>query len=423
MSHHVAGGEYERLVHRLNLAPQGAPPSELLYEILAMLFRPDEARKVARLPVRPFDLARACQAWRCSESEALANLDVLADKGLLLDYTWKGSRRWVLPPPMAGFFEFSMMRVRDDIDQKLLSELFYEYLNVEDAFVLNLFGRGETQLGRVFVPEDLLRRDHLEVLDWQRASSCIESAHTIAIGVCYCRHKMTHLGKACDAPLDVCMTLNNTASSLVKHGLARKVGSEEALEVLVACRERGLVQFGENVRQSVNFICHCCGCCCEGLLAARRLGFHHPILASAWMPVLDGERCRSCGRCEELCPIGSLKLVEGPGEGERLPHVDTSSCLGCGVCVRSCPREALHLEFSPEKRVLPPYNATHRTVMMAVERGMLGSLFFDDPVRSSHRALAALVDGILALPPVKRVMASEQVKSRFLGALVERLGY
>ena len=46
---------------------------------------------------------------------------------------------------MAGFFEFSMMRVREDVDQKLLAELFYQYLNVEEDFVRDLFGIGETQ--------------------------------------------------------------------------------------------------------------------------------------------------------------------------------------------------------------------------------------------------------------------------------------
>jgi hypothetical protein len=34
-----------------------------------------------------------------------------------------------LPPPMAGFFEFSMMRTREDIDRKLPGKLFYRYFN------------------------------------------------------------------------------------------------------------------------------------------------------------------------------------------------------------------------------------------------------------------------------------------------------
>ena len=40
---------------------------------------------------------------------------------------------------MAGFFEFSMMRMRGDINQKLLAELYYEYMNVEEDFIKSLF--------------------------------------------------------------------------------------------------------------------------------------------------------------------------------------------------------------------------------------------------------------------------------------------
>ena len=60
---------------------------------------------------------------------------------------------------MAGFFEFSLMRTRGDLDQKALSELFHQYLNVEEEFVKALFTEGETQLGRVFVQEPVLSSD------------------------------------------------------------------------------------------------------------------------------------------------------------------------------------------------------------------------------------------------------------------------
>ena len=105
-----------------------------------------------------------------------------------------------------------MMRVRRDIDQKLLAELFYEYLNVEEDFIKALFVNGETQLGRVFVHEPALPSDRsLEVLDYERASEVIRTARHRAVGVCYCRHKMMHVGRACDAPQDICMTFNTVA--------------------------------------------------------------------------------------------------------------------------------------------------------------------------------------------------------------------
>lgn len=49
-----------------------------------------------------------------------------------------------------------MMRVRNDIDQKALSKLFYQYLNVDKDFIRELFTKGETQLGRIFVKRSIL---------------------------------------------------------------------------------------------------------------------------------------------------------------------------------------------------------------------------------------------------------------------------
>jgi len=46
VAHHTARASYEQLTRRLNKFPVGAPPSELLYDILAMLFTEREARLV-----------------------------------------------------------------------------------------------------------------------------------------------------------------------------------------------------------------------------------------------------------------------------------------------------------------------------------------------------------------------------------------
>ena len=75
------------------------------------------------------------------------------------------------PAPMAGFFEFSMMRTRGDIDQKALGELFYQYLNGEEDFIKALFVDGETQLGRVFVQEPMLPAD--SVTCYTMTHSCL----------------------------------------------------------------------------------------------------------------------------------------------------------------------------------------------------------------------------------------------------------
>ena len=166
-----------------------------MYRILELLFTEHEAELVAELPIRPFDAERAAKIWRMPVDSAKAVLDELASRAVLVDIVENGRTTYVLPPPMAGFFEFSMMRIRNDIDQKLLAELFYEYLNVEEDFIKDLFTQGETQLGRTFVHEPELPADgSLEVLDYERASRILETASHIGVSLCYCRHKMDALG-------------------------------------------------------------------------------------------------------------------------------------------------------------------------------------------------------------------------------------
>jgi hypothetical protein len=199
-----------------------------LYGIPKILFSEDEAGLVAVLTIKPFCAATAARVWKKSLAESRTILDALASRGILLDSEEDGQSVYTLPPPMAGFFEFSMMRIRQDIDQRVLAELFYQYLNVEEDFIKDLFTHGETQLGRVFVHEPaLLQPLSLSVLEYERASDAIATASHRAVGICYCRHKMEHLGRACDAPLNICMTFNTTAHSLIKHGIARSIDRNE----------------------------------------------------------------------------------------------------------------------------------------------------------------------------------------------------
>ncbi len=423
MAHHPLKSGYEHLVDRLNRYPQGAPSSKLLFRILEMLFSEKEASLVSLLPVKPFTVQVAGRIWKTDLNTTQKTLDELANRGILIDMEDRGQVCYCLFPPMAGFFDFSLVRVRDDTDQKLLSELFYQYLNVEEDFIRELFTRGETQLGRAFVHEPALSTEQvLQVLDYERATRVITSAAHMSVGICYCRHKMHHLDRACDAPLDICMTFNNTAHSLIKHGVARRVDEKECLDLLDQAYAHNLVQFGENIRESVNFICNCCGCCCEALLAARRFAFFKPVHTTNFIPEVDTAHCDGCGKCVSVCPVASLALVsanDARRPQRKIASLDPETCLGCGLCARNCPGENIRLRSRPE-RVIPPLNGTHRAVVMAIERGQLQDLIFDNRVMHSHRVMAAVLGVILKLPPVKQILACRQVKSRFLEALIQR---
>lgn len=419
MAHHTVRSAYKSLVDRLNQFPQGAPPSKLLYKILEVLFSPQEAEFVASLSIKPFTAEQAAELTGKPLNETINLLQGLADKGLMLDNEVDGQPIYVLPPPMAGFFEFSMMRIRNDIDQELLAELFYQYLNVEEDFIKDLFTGSETKLGRVFVNEEaLMKTPQLSVLDYERASEIIKTASHIGIGVCYCRHKMEHLGKECDAPMEICMTFNNVADSLIKHKIARQTDVPEALDLLQLAIDRNLVQFGENVRESVNFICHCCGCCCEALLAAKRFGFLHPVATTNFIPEIDMEKCNGCGQCSRICPVEAIKMKD-KANGSKHAEIIEDICLGCGICINNCHQNAMHLK-PRAKKLITPLNSTHRVVLSAIEKGMLQNLIFDNQAMLNHRVMAAILGVIVKLPPVKRAMATEQFRSRYLEQLISK---
>jgi ferredoxin len=441
-------------------------PSQLLLRIFAILFEEGEAGLLARLPLRPFTLRQAARAWKLPERTAAALLEGFAERALLLDGMHQGRRLYVFSPPMAGFFEFAMMRVRDDIDQHTLAQLLHGYVNEEDDFITSLFG-GPTQLGRVLVHEpalpergaeatargegdraasspatnaghtakadagrapgadeddDVPTPDGLQVLDHELATEIVRQARHRAVGLCYCRHKMAHLDRACDAPLEMCLSLDFAADSLARHGHARAVDASEAVALIEQAWELGLVQFAENVRTSPKFICNCCSCCCDAMLAARRLAILHPVTSAGFLPVVDDSRCTGCGICLRACPVESLSLV-GAGDKWRpkaeLARVDAETCLGCGLCVRSCRQGALALVRKPE-RVLTPVNTAHRIVLQAIENDTLADLIFFQPGLATHRASAAVLGAVLRLPPLKQALASKQLQSRYLERVLDR---
>jgi ferredoxin len=190
----------------------------------------------------------------------------------------------------------------------------------------------------VYIHEPVLSNENaLHVLDYERASEVIRTATARGVGVCYCRHKMLHMGQACNASMDICMTFNGTAQSLTKHSYARPVDVSEGLDLLQQAYDQDLVQFGENVREGVNFICNCCGCCCEAMIAARKFGLLNPVHTTNFLPIINEATCNGCGKCVNACPVEAMSLVSSNDPHHpkmKKAKVDEDICLGCGVCVR-----------------------------------------------------------------------------------------
>ncbi|UYP47771.1 Ferredoxin-type protein NapF [Candidatus Lokiarchaeum ossiferum] len=406
---------YLDLQKRLDKSPQTAPISESLFKILEILFSEEEATLVSKLPIKPFDLATAVKIWKISEEKAKEILFELAEKALVLDFISGDKMMFSLAPPMAGFFEFSLMRTDGKFDRKILSELYHQYLNVEDDFVPTLFGL-EVPIDRVFVHEDTIQdTDKSIILDYEKASEVIDTATCITVGTCYCRHKMEHLGKACDNPQEVCLTFNNVAASLSRHGVAKEISKDEAHAILDRVRKLGLVQVGDNRQAGVSWICNCCGCCCEALLGYKRLGYSSNI-QSNFEAKIDIDECTACGICVQKCPVDAMDMIE-TADGLSKAQVNYDRCIGCGVCARFCPSEAISIVRRKELN-FTPVDDFERYIINAIETGKLPNLVFDNFNLWSHKILRRLMKIYIKLPKVKRSLVEDQLQSRYLKKMV-----
>jgi len=412
---HITSKNYYGLQKRLDDSSQGAPYSKDLFKILEIIFTEKEAELVSVLPLKMFTAAKAAKIWKKSEKETKKILNELADKAILMDLRKGKTQKYVLAPTMAGFFEFSLMRTDGKFNRKVLSELYYQYINKESKFIKQILGL-RTSIARTLIHEDTIQpKDESIILDYERASKIIETADCITVGTCYCRHKMLHVGKACDNPQNVCLSFNNAAKSLSKHGIAKKISKKQAKTILDKCMKLGLVQIGDNIQSNVNWICNCCGCCCEALLAYKRLGYMK--MNTNFAAKSDKKKCIGCNICIKKCPVNAIKKEKG-----KKVKVDSKRCIGCGVCARFCPTKSMIMHRRKQTKFVPK-DTFERYVVSAIEEGKLQNFIFDNYTLWTNDIFRRLLKTILNLGPAKRALANQQLRSRFLNAVTRSSRY
>jgi hypothetical protein len=164
----------------------------------------------------------------------------------------------------------------------------------------------------VTIPVNLCIKGKQTILDLTEMEKILREAELISIGECGCRKKL----RRCNAPLDVCFSLDKEAEEFVKKGLARKASLGEALDALKRSHEAGLVHITYTFKgkKKSEVICSCCSCCCHSLSALVRFGVPDVVAASKFIAALDPETCINCGKMRDKMPIQSQTTRKRPND-------------------------------------------------------------------------------------------------------------
>lgn len=162
----------------------------------------------------------------------------------------------------------------------------------------------------------------------------------IAVGPCRCR--IGHM--ACDHPLETDIVIRTGYDAWMRAFPKeyREITRDEAKDILTKCRDMGMFHM-IFIHCPVNHyneyvICNCCTCGCVPYIINRDLGQKNfPFIDGYYLAITDRKKCRSCGKCLEVCPFEAREMVEGKGKTNR-------NCFGCGLCAHNCPEKAITMK-------------------------------------------------------------------------------
>lgn len=312
MGHIIGKDIYIKLAEKIDGLSFRVAKNEKFYAILKELYSEEEADFIIKMPYSFSNIDRVAQVTNYKKPKLNKTLQDLSLRGLVVDLFIKGEHYYMPSPFVIGLFEFTMMRTGDNLKTEEWAKLFQAYLSDGAIYAKNFAHNEKYGVLRALSYEDTIdRSEYIQVLDYEKAESIIESTDKFAISICPCRHEKSHAGvKECETPLETCSTFGVFADSMIRNKFGREVSKSEMKDNFARSKELGLVLSADNVQRGVTYVCHCCGCCCNVLLGISKHGYANTLVTSSFIAeIVDESLCIGCGKCAKACHINAIEIV------------------------------------------------------------------------------------------------------------------
>lgn len=316
----------------------GLGQSERIPRLFSLITDPSEAALLLELPSSAPTLA---QKLGRSEEEIASALRTLFVKGVVFPSGKTDPPSYRMCRDLVQFHDASILwpgAPREFLD------LWQDFMEAEWPDVAKKFNQLMPRPFTRVIPVGITIQAKTHVLAFEDVEEIISDARTIAVTKCTCRltaHK-------CDKKLETCIQINRAADYTLERGTGRRLGKEEALDLVRECEEEGLIHVVMNKQNVDHFICNCCACCCQTMpvLIKHNISVIEP---SRFAARVDADLCTACEACLDRCFFGAISMEDGTAV------VNESKCMGCGLCQVACPADAISLmevrgkDFVPEK--------------------------------------------------------------------------
>lgn len=332
---------YDKLADHLGQGSLFAlPKTKELFEMLEMLFSPEQAEFALTLPlvgtgkIMVEDLAKEMN--RALE-EVHEVVETMARAGTVKAVRKRedGKTYYALFPLVPGIMESTYADRIDNDQKRKLGDLWDKYCT--ESFVPQNT-RSNYPLLRI-IPINRNIDPTSQVLPFEEVTTRLQDAETFTVIPCHCRSA----ARRCDHLLEAEIVYGDWAEYLIEYRGNRRWTKEEVLKRLEECEEDGLVHLGGNTQKGAKtgLICACCPCCCGALRAIVEFQNTRSIARSNFAPNVDQEACALCLSCVEICPTKAMGEVANGSDTKIMSQ--ESLCIGCGLCSTHCPENAISM--------------------------------------------------------------------------------